>query len=237
MSTRLGLGTYRCADVCQAAAMAASQGADWVDTAPNYESGQAERSLATVLALYPDLHVSTKVGFVPDSAKRLGVQAGALSGEGAERGHCLAPAYVAWQVARSKRRLGRAPDLVFLHNPEHHCADKDIADRIWAAFLALEDACSNGTVSAYGVATWRGFSSGLFDVATLPELASKASARSTTFGPFNSPSHWSIWHPSRTHSTATVSWSTRSRRSWRSSPLPRCTAARFPAWLLGSCPN
>ncbi|GAA2137987.1 aldo/keto reductase [Kitasatospora kazusensis] len=174
MTARLGLGTYRCLDVCEAAAMAASQGADWVDTAPNYESGQAENSLAMVLGMYPDLHVSTKVGFVADSAKRLGVQAGALSAEDAERGHCLAPDYVGWQVARSKRRLGRTPDLVFLHNPEHHCASEEIADRLLVAFLALEEACSNGTISAYGVATWRGFSSGLLDVGTLLELASKA---------------------------------------------------------------
>ena len=174
MTARLGLGTYRCPDVCQAAAMAASRGADWVDTAPNYESGQAETSLAPVLGMYRDLHVSTKVGFVPDSAKRLGVRTGALSVEDAERGHCLAPDYVGWQVARSKRRLGRTPDLVFLHNPEHHCASEEITDRLSAAFLALEEACSNGTISGYGVATWRGFSSGLLDVGTLLELASKA---------------------------------------------------------------
>ncbi|GAA2255074.1 hypothetical protein GCM10010430_43560 [Kitasatospora cystarginea] len=50
----------------------------------------------------------------------------------------------------------------------------DVLLRSPDAFLALEEACSNGTISAYGVATWRGFSSGLLDVATLLELASKA---------------------------------------------------------------
>ncbi|MFD4904122.1 hypothetical protein [Kitasatospora purpeofusca] len=30
-----------------------------MDTAPNYQSGQAENSLATALAMYPALHVST----------------------------------------------------------------------------------------------------------------------------------------------------------------------------------
>ncbi|MFH9353510.1 aldo/keto reductase [Kitasatospora sp. NPDC017646] len=174
MTARLGLGTYRCLDVAEAALMAASRGADWVDTAPNYESGRAETSLAPVLAAYPHLRVSTKVGFVPPSAKRIGVRAGALSADDAERGHCLAPDYIAWQLARSKRMLGRTPDLVFLHNPEHGCQESEITDRLYTAFLALEEACSQQTIRAYGVATWRGFSSGLFDVPTLLELATKA---------------------------------------------------------------
>lgn len=44
MTAQLGLGTYRCPDVAEAALMAASHGADWVDTAPNYEHGRAEAS-------------------------------------------------------------------------------------------------------------------------------------------------------------------------------------------------
>ncbi|MFI9785909.1 aldo/keto reductase [Kitasatospora sp. NPDC051984] len=174
MTARLGLGTYRCLDVAEAALMAASRGADWVDTAPNYENGQAETSLALALAAYPDLRVSTKAGFLSPSARRLGVRAGALSVEDAEPGHCLAPDYIAWQVARSKRMLGRVPDLVFLHNPEHGRQEGEIADRLYAAFLALEEACSQHAIGAYGVATWCGFSSGLFDVPTLLELATKA---------------------------------------------------------------
>ncbi|MFD5466732.1 aldo/keto reductase [Kitasatospora sp. NPDC127059] len=174
MTAQLGLGTYRCHDVAEAAVRAASRGADWVDTAPNYEGGRAEAALALVLAAYPDLRVSTKVGFVPPSARRIGVRAGALSADDAERGHCLAPDYIAWQVARSKRMLGRVPDVVFLHNPEHDCQEAEIADRLYAAFLALEEACSERVISSYGVATWRCFSSGLFNVPALLELAAKA---------------------------------------------------------------
>lgn len=174
MTAQLGLGTYRCPDVSRAAAMAAAHGADWVDTAPNYEGGQAETSLAPVLALFPELRVSTKVGFVPPNAAQNGLRAGALSAQDAERGHCLTPDYVAWQVARSRRMLGRSPDIVFLHNPEHGCDDDQIADRISAAFLALEEVCREGAIGAYGVATWDGFTRGALDVAMLLELASKA---------------------------------------------------------------
>ncbi|MFD8784265.1 aldo/keto reductase [Kitasatospora sp. NPDC059599] len=174
MTAWLGLGTYRCLDVAEAALMAASRGAGWVDTAPNYAIGRAEMSLAVVLAAYPDLCVSTKVGFIPASAGHIGVRAGALSATDAQRGHCLAPDYVTWQLARSRLMLGRVPDLVFVHNPEHACPDGEITDRLYNAFLALEEACSQQIIGAYGVATWHGFSSGLFDVPTLVELATMA---------------------------------------------------------------
>ncbi|MFG3227073.1 aldo/keto reductase [Kitasatospora sp. NPDC048194] len=171
MTARLGLGTYRCLDVAEAALMAASRDADWVDTAPNYADGRTETSLAVILAAYPDLCVSTKVGFVPAGARRIAVRAGALSAADAERGHCLAPDYIAWQLARSRRMLGRVPDLVFVHNPEHGCPEDEITDRLCTAFLALEEACSRQIISAYRVTTWHGFSSGLFDVPGLLELA------------------------------------------------------------------
>ncbi|MFD7451208.1 aldo/keto reductase [Kitasatospora sp. NPDC059827] len=174
MTAQLGLGTYRCLDVAEAALMAASRGADWVDTAPNYAGGQAETSLAPVLAAHRDLRVSTKVGFIPAGAGHIGVRAGALIAADAERGYCLAPNYVAWQLARSRRMLGRVPDLVFVHNPEHGCPDGEITGRLYKAFLTLEEACSQQVISTYGVATWRGFSSRLFDVPTLIELAAKA---------------------------------------------------------------
>ncbi|MFD4397517.1 aldo/keto reductase [Kitasatospora sp. NPDC058478] len=174
MTARLGLGTYRCLDVAEAALMAASRGADWVDTAPNYAGGRAEASLAVALAAYPNLCVSTKVGFVPVGTRHIGVRAGALSAADAQRGYCLTPDYIAWQLARSKLMLSRVPDLVFVHNPEHACPDGEITGRLYNAFLALEEACSQQIISAYGVATWRGFSSGLFEVPMLIELAIKA---------------------------------------------------------------
>ncbi|GAA1146280.1 aryl-alcohol dehydrogenase-like predicted oxidoreductase [Kitasatospora gansuensis] len=174
MRARLGLGTYRCRDVRRDAMMAASLGADWVDTAANYSHGQAENALAPVLVRHPDLKVSTKVGFIPADTGRIAVRAGMLTPADARRGHCLAPGYVAWQVTRSARRLGRAPDIVFVHNPEHDCPPGAVTERLYAAFLALEEACNQGVIKAYGVATWRGFSSGVFDVADLVALAVRA---------------------------------------------------------------
>ncbi|MFJ2867116.1 aldo/keto reductase [Kitasatospora sp. NPDC087314] len=174
MTALLGLGTYRCPDTTEAALMAVVHGANWVDTAPNYGSGCAEALLRPVLTSYPDLRVSTKVGFIPPSAGRLGVHSGVLSAESASRGHCLTPDYITWQTARSRRLLGRMPDIVFLHNPEHDCQERDIAGRLYSAFAALEEACSRRAIGAYGVATWRGFSSKLLNVSTLLQLAAAA---------------------------------------------------------------
>ncbi|MFJ3220525.1 aldo/keto reductase [Kitasatospora sp. NPDC086801] len=230
MTARLGLGTYRCLDVAEAALMAASRGADWVDTAPNYAGGRAEASLAVALAAYPDLCVSTKVGFVPAGTRHIGVRAGALSAADAERGHCLTPDYIAWQLARSKLMLSRVPDLVFVHNPEHVCSDGEITGRLYNAFLALEEACSQQTISAYGVATWRGFSSGLFDVPTLIELATRPAGRIITCGPSSSRSPSSTSRPSPRLSTDTARWPMPWMRDWRCSPPPRSTEVRSPAW-------
>ncbi|MEU6915291.1 aldo/keto reductase [Streptomyces olindensis] len=117
MSPDLALGTYRCRDIPQAAVHAFACGAAWVDTAPNYHHGRAQTQLQTVLAGNRDVRVSTKVGFfTPDTATAAG-EAGVLTPAEAASGHCLTHRYVAWQSRRNATELGRAPDLVFVHNP------------------------------------------------------------------------------------------------------------------------
>lgn len=170
----MGLGTYRCPDVGRAASMAARSGAEWLDTAPNYAAGQAERAIAPVLERHPGVRVSTKVGFIPPQERALAVASGVLTESQALTGHDLSPAYVRWQVARSRRALGRKPDLVFVHNPEHHCPPDEADERLYRAFSALEQACADGHIHGYGVATWNGFSSGLFDIPTLLGAALRA---------------------------------------------------------------
>ncbi|BAJ31002.1 MULTISPECIES: aldo/keto reductase [Kitasatospora] len=174
MTAQLGLGTYRCTDVERAAAMAAAHAADWIDTAPNYDRGLAEAALFWVLGHNPQIKVSTKVGFVPRLLRGASVKDGVLTEAEAQSGYSLAPEYVAWQVERSRRALGRTPDLVFLHNPEHHCEPHQIRERLYTAFAALEEACAHQHIHGYGVATWNGFSNGAFNVPLLLDLATKA---------------------------------------------------------------
>ncbi|GHD16352.1 oxidoreductase [Streptomyces violarus] len=182
MTVRLGLGTYRCRDVAGAAAMAVRAGADWIDTAPNYAGGQAEQQLALVVPGAPRVKVSTKVGFLTTVTCDRALRAGVVTASEAEDGYCLAPRFIAWQVGRSQRILGREPQTVFLHNPEHGSMSADLKiQRLYEAFGALEQAAQEGRMSAYGIATWSGFSDGLFDVPKLLELAMKAGGRGHHF--------------------------------------------------------
>ncbi|MFF3717074.1 aldo/keto reductase [Streptomyces prasinus] len=171
MNDRLAAGTYRCRDVARSVAAAMNVGVTWVDTAPNYASGTAEASLRSVLEACPQVRVSTKVGFVPDSDRPAARDAGVLPHD-RDRGHCLARPYIAWQLARSRARLGRAPDLVFVHNPEHDRADRaDPSRTLTEAFEELERSADAGDIGGYGVATWSGLSSGMFTVSDLTALA------------------------------------------------------------------
>ncbi|MCX4820158.1 aldo/keto reductase [Streptomyces sp. NBC_01142] len=171
MSAQLAAGTYQCCDVSQSVTAAVDAGVTWIDTAPNYASGTAEATLRPVLDACPQVRVSTKVGFVPDSDRQAARDAGVLPYD-RDQGHCLARPYIAWQLARSRARLGCVPDLVFVHNPEHGRMNRaDVSWTLSEAFEGLESAADDGKIGGYGVATWAGLSSGMF---TIPELTALA---------------------------------------------------------------
>jgi aryl-alcohol dehydrogenase-like predicted oxidoreductase len=58
-------------------------------------------------------------------------------------------------LEQTVRDLGRAPDIVFLHNPEATLTGRADADTLWArACHTLSDAAAAGLCNAWGVATW-----------------------------------------------------------------------------------
>lgn len=75
-------------------------------------------------------------------------------------GHCLAPRFLADQLARSRANLGLATiDVFYLHNPETQLDELDRATfrrRMRAAFEVLEEARAAGAIARYGLATWFG---------------------------------------------------------------------------------
>jgi aryl-alcohol dehydrogenase-like predicted oxidoreductase len=75
-------------------------------------------------------------------------------------GHCLAPAFLADQLARSRANLGvETIDLYYVHNPEQQLDAVDAAElerRLRAAFELLEERCAAGEIGGYGCATWNG---------------------------------------------------------------------------------
>ncbi|MGW2599527.1 aldo/keto reductase [Streptomyces klenkii] len=178
MSAVLGLGTYKARDVEAAARTACAADAAWVDTAPNYQNGQAHAALGPVLADHPQVKVTTKTGFFTPQQGQAAVAAGVLQEEQARAGHCLAPRFVRWQVEQSLAELGRA-DIVFLHNPEHatpHQANARMR-MMWEAFVVLEELAHSGRIGGYGVATWSGIESGAFTVRDLLALARYAAGQ------------------------------------------------------------
>jgi aryl-alcohol dehydrogenase-like predicted oxidoreductase len=185
----LGLGTYLGRDqpgdddlYRDAALRCFAAGINLIDTAINYRAQRSERALGQALARLtsPSLGgglrrdqivVCTKAGFLPfdgtvpqDGAaylRRTYVDSGLVPPDAIVAGcHCLHPAYLRDQLARSLRNLRlQAVDVFYLHNPETQLDEVDpptFEGRLRDAFATLEDLCDQGLIGRYGCATWAG---------------------------------------------------------------------------------
>ncbi|MFF9346666.1 aldo/keto reductase [Streptomyces sp. NPDC014734] len=190
----LALGTYRTYGVVAAARTAIEQGVRWIDTAPNYQYGTAEKLLFPVLERFPSVRVSTKVGLLDETRQAKASAAGVLTSSRLGKKFSLDPLYIAWQARMSWTDLGRTPDVTFIHNPEiDEPSEKELDDRILRAFEALEECCAQGLTKSYGVATWRGLHDGSITIDRLLELAFKAGGGSNRFAAIQLP--LSLIHP------------------------------------------
>ncbi|MFC9581593.1 aldo/keto reductase [Streptomyces yangpuensis] len=109
---------------------ALTAGVTALDTAFNYDCYASHRVLArTARELLGRFEVSTKVGYFPD-------------------GHTLEPAKLRAAVEQTTAELGRTPDTVFLHNPEHD------PPGLAAACEELASCRAAGLCRAWGIATW-----------------------------------------------------------------------------------
>jgi len=182
----VGLGTYLgpiddAADARYQAAIARALelGINVVDTAINYRHQRSERAVGRALAAAAaagvgrdEIVVATKGGFVPhdaadpdagrDHVDRTYRKSGIIGPDELVAGcHCLAPRYLADQIARSRRNLGvDTIDIYYLHNPETQLEDigsHELMHRLRAAFEVLERARSDGAIGWYGTATWSAF--------------------------------------------------------------------------------
>ena len=149
-----------------------------LDTAINYRYQRAERSIGRALARLvqdggvarDELFVATKNGYLaPDGESKVPpqqwiedelVRPGCLDRNDIVDGcHAMSPAFLTDQFARSRQNLGvETVDLLYLHN----AADAQLPVVGRARFLArLEEAFrlyerfrSEGSLVAYGIATW-----------------------------------------------------------------------------------
>lgn len=189
-ASRVGFGGYRVDDRTPdhraALEQALEAGVNLVDTSTNYTDGGSERLLGAVLG---DL---ARSGRLPRGAvvvvSKVGYVQGqnlALAREREAEGrpfpdmvryadgcwHCLHPAFLEDQLARSLERLGlETLDVLLLHNPEYFLSDAshrkasatpeglaavraEFHGRLVEAFRWLEGAVASGRIGAYGVSS------------------------------------------------------------------------------------
>lgn len=185
----IGLGSYlgECEEAddiryADTAHQAIATGVNLLDTAINYRCQRSERAFGKALsravrmetASRDELVVCTKGGYIPldgtqpatreeyhEYVKREYLDTGIMRAEDiVAGGHCLTPAFLANQIARSRTNLGlETIDLYYVHNPEQQLDaidEPELERRIRAAFEILEERCAAGEIGAYGCATWGG---------------------------------------------------------------------------------
>ncbi|MEV7750550.1 aldo/keto reductase [Streptomyces griseofuscus] len=139
---RVVLGLHRSRHERRLLTAALDLGVTALDTSTNYLGFRSHQVLArTAGDLLPKFTVSTKVGYFP-------------AADGAV--HSLDPTRLTSAVEKAAKDLGREPDLVFLHNPEHSLrkAVPHHRDLLAAACAVLDDAKEKGLCGAWGVASW-----------------------------------------------------------------------------------
>jgi aryl-alcohol dehydrogenase-like predicted oxidoreductase len=154
-------------------------GGNLLDSAINYRFQRSERSVGAALgaalaagdARRDEVVVCTKGGYMsfdggwPNDAegwiKATFVDTGIVRPDEIVDGHCMAPAYLRHQIARSRENLQvSCIDMYYLHNPEGQRAavgEAEFDRRLREAFAALEVAVAQGQIGAYGTATWNGY--------------------------------------------------------------------------------
>jgi aryl-alcohol dehydrogenase-like predicted oxidoreductase len=182
----LGLGTYLGPENAAtdsgyeaSIAVALESGVNVFDTAINYRGQKSERAIGRALARAfaegrarrDEVFVSTKGGYLPHDAddprparrylRESFLESGlADENEIAQGCHCIAPAYLKDQIARSRENLGlETIDLYYLHNVETQigAVARDLyRSRLRDAIAALEQEAGAGRIAAWGLATWDG---------------------------------------------------------------------------------
>lgn len=185
----LGIGTYlgessddddRAYETAIQAAVAG--GINLIDTAINYRSQRSERTVGAAIQQlissgHPtreELVVCTKGGYIPldgtppasreeyrEYVRREYIDPEILHPEEiVAGGHCLAPRFLRYCLAKSRQNLGlRTIDVYYVHNPEQQLvslAYDELLHRLRATFEFCEASVERGEITAYGCATWDG---------------------------------------------------------------------------------
>ncbi|KAI5055848.1 hypothetical protein GOP47_0029369 [Adiantum capillus-veneris] len=163
-----------------AISLALTLGVNVLDIAINYRNMRSERAVGRAVSkaiIFGALKrsqvvVCTKGGYLSFDTKQPAnprawleetyIKPGIFSwSEFAAGCHCMTAPYIRNQLERSRNNLGlETIDVYYVHNPETQLeavTRQEFNTRIRNAFGALEEACREGKILVYGVATWNGF--------------------------------------------------------------------------------
>ena len=186
--SNVGIGTYlgdadaKTDDlVTKAVKQSITSGINVVDTAINYRSQKAERSVGQAISEMIEenkierdqIFISTKNGYVTNDADvQLGFweyvkeeysQKGVIKeGDVTSGYHCMTPKYLSDQLDRSLKNLGLdCVDLMYLHNAvEGQIKDvsrEQFIKNLHSVFELYEQKREEGKIKFYGMATWECF--------------------------------------------------------------------------------
>ena len=186
--SNVGIGTYLGdADartdelVSNAVKQSITSGVNVVDTAINYRSQKAERSVGKAISELiqegkisrDQIFLSTKNGYVTNDADvKLGfweyvkeeyAQKGVIKeGDVTSGYHCMTPTYLSDQLDRSLKNLAlECVDLMYLHNAvEGQIKDvskEQFLENLKSVFELYEQKRDEGKIKFYGMATWECF--------------------------------------------------------------------------------
>ena len=186
--SNVGIGTYlgdpdsRTDElVTSAVKQSISSGINVVDTAINYRSQKAERSVGKAISelvqegktLRDQIFLSSKNGYVTNDADvQLGfweyvkeeyAQKGVIKeGDVTSGYHCMTPSYLSDQLDRSLKNLDlECVDLMYLHNAmEGQIKDvskEQFLENLKSVFELYEQKRDEGKIKFYGMATWECF--------------------------------------------------------------------------------
>ncbi len=181
----IGLGTYKGkaddatdAAYSQSLRLALSGGLNVIDSAIKYRATRSEKTLGRVFrdlikrseVQRREFFVSTKGGLIaiPDGVDKRGfVEAEVVSPLHVDSrvitdwSHCIEPVFLERELVRSRTHLGLATiDCYLLHNPEtalYSYSQDDFYKKLFEIFELLEREVEQGSIRAYGMASWKGF--------------------------------------------------------------------------------
>ena len=172
-----GFGTYRISEHnpkhIDALCEAIESGITLIDTSTNYMDGEAQRAIAKAIKLLhnkkiADVEIISKIGYIQASTliRHNEVPFEEVVEYSENCYHSISQSFIKDQISVSLQRLEvESIDCLLLHNPEYYILDginrgmkkEDRLDgmiqRIFDAFLALEEEVRSGRIKSYGISS------------------------------------------------------------------------------------